>query len=231
MAAFRDKTLPQEFVLISHGDYVSGMRSPNPLERGVYMPLSRQDIESYQPARIFLGHTHLAFEKDRVISPGSPAAIDPSETGRRGFWLYDPITNSIERRFVRQGPIYLRENFWIYPTDVEAKILLEEINRRKNSWGLSPDEIRRVHLQATFSGCSADRSKLRNKILQILDGIQLVPNGEPDLTDVLSGDDPSLASAAFLAIQKAGGLALNDSPANPQPDEIQSSVFRLIYGA
>lgn len=231
MAAFRDKIPPMEFVLVSHGDYVSGMRSPNPLERGVYLPLTRMDVESYQPVRVFLGHTHVPCELSRVISPGSPAAVDPTETGRRCFWLYDSVANRLECRFIRQGPIYMQEKFFVIPTDDAAVHLQEEISRRVETWGFSDDELKRVLLQMAFSGCSPDRSSLRGKILQALDGITLYPDGEPDLSDVLSESDPVLAVAATLALQKAGGLTLASTPANPELAEIQRAVFRLVYGA
>jgi DNA repair protein SbcD/Mre11 len=229
MVGFRESISPQEFVLISHGDYISGVRAPNPLERGIYFPLTRQDIEKYQPARLFLGHTHLSYEQEKVVSPGSPAAIDPTETGRRGFLIYDSVANTLERRFLRQGPIYMREKFLVLPSDLTGDNLQEEIQLRVKSWGFSDAELKRVELQAVFSGCSPDKTAIREKILQTVNGITLYPGGEPDVSNVISDEDPALAAAVALALQKAGDLILANSPANPDLEEIQRSVFRLIY--
>ena len=203
---------------------------PNPLERGVYMPLSRFDVESYQPARVFLGHTHIPFEVNRVISPGSPAAMDPTETGRRSFILYDSVTNTLERRNIQVGQIFMQEKFTVMPTDGDYAILQGDILRRMDAWGFTENELARVLLRASFSGCSRDRAALRQKIFQELDGIKIYPNGEPDLADVLSDDDPALAAAAALALQKMDGLLFSSASANPEPSEIQRAVFRLVYG-
>ena len=91
LVPFRGQLPPDGWYLISHGDYTSGPTVPNPAEPGIYMPLTRADITVFKPARVFLGHTHLPFQSERVISPGSPSAVDSSETGPRGFWLVDPV--------------------------------------------------------------------------------------------------------------------------------------------
>jgi DNA repair protein SbcD/Mre11 len=230
LAAFREKTSPLEFIMVSHGDYLSGVRTPNPLERGIYMPLARMDLDSYQPARVFLGHTHIPFEINRVVSPGSPAAIDPTETGRRSFLIYDALKNSLERRYIQKGPIHLREKFTVMPSDDDFANLQEEMRQRIDIWNLTENELARVQLQVIFSGCSRNRAALHQKVLQELKGIRVFPDGEPDLADVLSEDDPALAAAAALALQKVEGLSLSNTSTNPEQAEIQRAVFRLVYG-
>jgi DNA repair protein SbcD/Mre11 len=231
LAAFREKISPGEFILVSHGDYFSGVQAPNPLERGVYMPLSRVDLDSFQPAQVFLGHTHLPFSIHRVNSPGSPSAIDVTETGSRGFWLYDSVTNSLERRNIQVGPIYMQEKFTVVPSDDDFKFLQHDIRQKIDSWNFTENELNRVHLMVNFSGCSQDRASLRQKVLQVLNGIKIYPNNEPDLSDVLSEDDPALAAAATLALKTVDGLMVSNTPAIPELSEIQRAVFRLIYGA
>lgn len=231
LAAFREKLPPLEFVLVGHGDYLSGVMAPNPLERGVYMPLSRKDLESYQPARVFLGHTHLPFEINRVVSPGSPTAIDPTETGRRSFLLFDSITNSLERRSIHKGLIYMQEKFIVMPTDDNFTNLQGDIRERVDAWKFSENELERVLLMVSFSGCSGDRAALRQTILRELNGIKLFPDGEPNLADVLSEDDPALATAAALALQNIDGLLFSNTTAKPDLSDIQRAVFHLIYGA
>ncbi|HEX7555141.1 MAG TPA: metallophosphoesterase [Leptolinea sp.] len=230
LSLFRNELPQKEYVLISHGNYISGPYAPNPLERGVYLPLSRTDLDAFQPGRVFLGHTHLPFQLDRVISPGSPVAIDPTETGRRGFWLFDSVANILEHRIINQGPIFMREEFLIIPSLAEQQTLEVEIHRRVQSWGFSPEELKRVQLLAVFSGCAADRSALRKLILEALGQVALFPDGEPDLSGVLSEADPALAAAAAAAFQNAAGLTLSDSAAVPEPAEINRAIIRLVYG-
>ena len=76
LVPFRAELPPDGWFLVSHGDYTSGPTAPNPYEPGVYMPLTRADVTAFQPVRVFLGHTHLPYQSERVISPGSPAAVD-----------------------------------------------------------------------------------------------------------------------------------------------------------
>jgi hypothetical protein len=73
------------------------------------MPLTRADVSAFQPVRAFLGHTHVPFQSERVISPGSPAAVDASETGLRGFWVVDRSMIRSNTALSTRGPIYMKE--------------------------------------------------------------------------------------------------------------------------
>ncbi len=234
LVPFRGQLPPDGWYLISHGDYTSGPTVPNPAEPGIYMPLTRADITVFKPARVFLGHTHLPFQSERVISPGSPSAVDSSETGPRGFWLVDPVNDGLERRRVRRGPIYMKEEFLITPAEDESVVLADDITRRVAGWDLSPVERERVLLTAGFHGCAADRSTLRAAVLEALDRpdgrVRLHPDGEPDFSHVLTEDDPALAAAAVLALKMADGLQLNEPAAMPTGDDINRAVLRIIYG-
>jgi DNA repair exonuclease SbcCD nuclease subunit len=226
----RQELPKNEYVLISHGDYISGNRLINPIERGIYMPLARQDIDRFCPARVFLGHTHLPYESNPVISPGSPAAVDSTETGRRSFILYDPQTNLVERKFIRQGPIYMRESLVILPgenTDIQTG---NSLKQRIRSWGFSESELRRVQLSLSLSGCSSDRMFLRETIIRSIEGISLFPESEPDLSRVLAEDDPALAAVAASALEIINGLALNAETIKPDVEMLQQSILNLVYG-
>ncbi len=231
LVPFKNDLKPDGWFLVSHGDYMSGPAAPNPLEPGVYMPLTRADVSAYQPVRAFLGHIHVPFQSERVLSPGSPAAVDSSETGPRAFWLIDPQHDTVERRMIRSGPIYMKEDFLIVPSEDEAAALREDILRRVAAWGLPPQDYQRVKLQAAFTGCAADRSALPAAIREALGEISLYPGDEPDLSHVLAEDDPSLAAAAALALDKASAIHLAETDALPTAGEINRAVLRLIYGA
>ncbi|MCJ7706928.1 MAG: hypothetical protein MUO38_04850 [Anaerolineales bacterium] len=73
------------WVLVGHGDWSEGMRVRNPLEPGVYMPLTSQDVGRYRPQRVFLGHIHVPYGRGLVDYPGSPYPLDITETSKRRF--------------------------------------------------------------------------------------------------------------------------------------------------
>lgn len=231
LVPYRDQFKPDGWYLVTHGDFTSGLAVPNACEPGVYMPLTRADVAAFQPARVFLGHTHVPYQSERVISPGSPAAVDPSETGRRGFWLIDPVKDLLEQRFVSRGPIYMKEDFLVIPAAGSLDMLKTEIARRIEGWGLSIEELERVRLRASFTGCAADRSALRGAVYEALNGIELYPDTGPDFSHVIAGDDPALALAAMLALQKAAALGFTETTATPAADDVNRAVLRLIYGA
>jgi len=230
LALFREEIPSREFVLVSHGDYVTGKQPPNPMERGIYMPLTRTDLETYLPIRVFLGHTHIPFELNRITSPGSPAAMDPSETGRRSFCIYNPVTNLIERRTISRGPIYIQDKILVFPSENSTDLIRDDIHRKIMSWGITESELNRVLLQLKFSGCSPNKVHLKEVIRDALSGFTLFPSGEPDLSEVLAEDDPALAGVVELALKKAGDLSLTDTEGNPELTEIQRAIFRLVYG-
>jgi len=230
LVPYRDQLKPDGWYLVTHGDFASGLAVPNPCEPGIYMPLTRADVAAFQPARVFLGHTHLPYQSERVISPGSPSAVDPSETGRRGFWLIDPVTDTLEARYVNRGPIYMKEDFLVVPTAGGLDMLKSDIARRIEGWGFSPEERERVRLRASFTGCAADRSALRGAVFEALGSIRLIPDSGPDFSNVIAGDDPALASSAMLALQKAAALGFTETAAAPTTDDVNRAVLRLIYG-
>ena len=89
ISAFRSELKPDRWILIGHGDWMAGIREPNPLEPGIYMPLTRTDLISYKPGRVILGHIHKPADSENVHYTGSPCPLDISETGRRRFLIID----------------------------------------------------------------------------------------------------------------------------------------------
>ena len=66
----------KEWVLIGHGDYYEGVKEPNPLEPGTYMPLSRETIITFSPRAVFLGHIHKQVNWQNIYYVGSPCGQD-----------------------------------------------------------------------------------------------------------------------------------------------------------
>ena len=71
----------KQWVLVGHGDFYGGVKEPNPLEPGTYMPLSRKDVGRFKPRTVFLGHIHKPHSPaNDVHYVGSPCGLGISET-------------------------------------------------------------------------------------------------------------------------------------------------------
>jgi calcineurin-like phosphoesterase family protein len=55
IAEVENEIKEEKWVLVAHGDYYGGARQTNPLEPGTYMPLSRKDLERFNPP-LWSGH-------------------------------------------------------------------------------------------------------------------------------------------------------------------------------
>lgn len=96
----REQKFPERWILVGHGDYITGNRELNPYEPGFYMPLTSKSILKYSPLKIFSGHIHKPSEFGRVFYPGSPCGLDITETGKRRFLIYDTGRDSVEQVFI-----------------------------------------------------------------------------------------------------------------------------------
>ena len=82
---FANQLVDEDWLLLSHGDWSGGLRKPNPHEPGIYMPLTRKDIELYKPSCIVLGHIHIPMDLPPIHYPGSPCGLDITESGKRRY--------------------------------------------------------------------------------------------------------------------------------------------------
>jgi len=97
IAEWKKEIQEKQWVLFAHGDYYGGVRQLNPLEPGIYMPLSRKDLEMFKPQVVFLGHIHKRLTLQNVHYAGSPCAMDISETGKRKFF-HSPAAKGARRK-------------------------------------------------------------------------------------------------------------------------------------
>jgi len=115
----REQLQTRRWILVGHGDYTSGLRIKNPYEQGVYMPLTSQDVDRYQPLHCFLGHIHIPSDLDRVRYPGSPCGMNINETGLRYFLVYDSKLDEIELVMVDTQVVYFNEGLLMLPVEDE----------------------------------------------------------------------------------------------------------------
>lgn len=227
---FSDQLQPGEWILVAHGDWAGGLQIPNPAEPGVYMPLTRRDIEVYKPARVFLGHIHSPMDASPIHYVGSPCGLDISETGRRRCLLYDTNTNRVETVPLTTPVLYFNESFVIVPVPDEAAYLRAQIESRLDRWGLQPEEKARAVIRVKVAGYSADRAALRAVLQEAFADFHFY-NGElPDIDRVSISDDLERHYIAEQVRASVESLEWPDGPDEPGADEILLEALHIIYG-
>lgn len=184
------KELEGQWILVGHGDYLSGIRNQNTYEKGIYMPLGRSDIEYYNPSRVILGHIHKMTEAGRVYYPGSPCPMDINETGRRSFLLMDLSDLSITARKVNTDFIYLNEKFVVMPIKNEFESIRYRLRELVDKWNLSKEEISRARVRFKVRGYTSDKKQLLNVLRETLSDFTFYDDKGPDLSEVSLFDDP-----------------------------------------
>lgn len=231
IAQFRHQLPANEWVLVGHGDWSVGLRKPDPLEPGVYMPLTRKDIEVYRPARVFLGHIHARMDESPVFYAGSPCGLDITETGRRRYLIYDTVTNQVESRILETPVLYFDESFIILPVDDEIAYLLKQIEDRKKKWGLNPEEQAKAVLRVKVRGYSADKSAVRQTLKEAFDGFSFYKGEEPDDSNISESKDRErqhVAEQVRASVEKLEWRA--DAKDEPDQHEILLEALHIIYG-
>ncbi len=189
IAKYKD-SLSGQWVLIGHGDYLSGIKNPNTYESGVYMPLSRTDIEFYEPFRAILGHIHKKMEAGKVFYPGSPCGMDINETGRRSFMILDLNDMNISTKTVKTDVLYFNESLIALPSENEFEDIKNKVTGLKKSWELSREEISGTRIRLKVRGYTSDRKELVRVLGEVLSGLTYYNDEGPDISEVLLFNDP-----------------------------------------
>lgn len=218
-----------KWILVSHGDWAEGLRVPNPAEPGIYMPLTRRDIDTYKPVKVFLGHIHMSMDTARVHYVGSPCGLDITETGRRRYLIFDTDTDQVEERPVIPPVIYFNELFIVVPAEDEATYLRGLIKKRKDKWNIQPEEIEKAQIRIRVDGYSADPAGLLPVLHEEFAGFTFYKGGEPDVTKVKHSDDLDrhhIASQVQEAMLDLEWHRIND---DPDDNDVLLAALRIIY--
>jgi DNA repair exonuclease SbcCD nuclease subunit len=229
IAPLSDQLPADQWVLVGHGDWAGGIRVPNVIEPGVYMPLTRADLDLYRPARAFLGHIHSPSNTPPVHSVGSPLGLDITETGRRRFLLYDTDTNQVDSHTIDTPILYFNETFVIVPVEDETTYLHEQIKSRIDSWDLEPEEYAKTRLRIKVAGYSADKSALRSLLQEEFAGFSFFKDQEPDISDVYSSEDRDREFIAEQVKASVDDLVWPGGIDQPSSDEILLEALHIIY--
>ena len=222
---------PNAWVLISHGDWIQGMREPNPLEPGVYMPLTRTDLDVHQPIHAILGHIHKPMDQDNVHYPGSPCPLDITETGKRRFLIFDSERGTVKSEPLESEILFYQGSFVIYPVEDEISFIQQKIDSWITGLALSDSEKTRVQLRVTLKGFSSNRPHLEETVKDSLSDFTYYKNEGPDLLEVRDADDD--ADRAEIADQVSRSIQNLEWPqGDDQPDKDQMLIeaLHVIYG-
>lgn len=219
---------PNRWILFSHGDYLEGLRIPNPIESGTYMPLTRTDIEHYQPAKVFLGHIHARLD-GLVNYPGSPCGIDITETGQRRFLIYDSQAQFIESREVKTDIIYQTCRMTMLPVDNEAAFIKKLIQEFKDSWEIKAEELDKTKIRVQVQGYTMNKSELNRIILDEFKDFSFYKDESPDLEMVSTVQDQNRIKIAQMVKEKIDSFVINPAPDEPDKDQVLLRSLSLIF--
>ncbi len=164
IAEFKQNLPPENWILISHGDYMGLKQRFTGNEADAYFPLSREDISQYKPQFVFLGHIHQHWsDNDKVYYPGSPYPVDKTETGIRYILLFDIKKKEPSYIPIETDKIYLKEKINIIPVSNIEKYLNEKLEKLKRKWqnqGLSEEILKKTYLTVELNGFTDNRAKV-----------------------------------------------------------------------
>jgi exonuclease SbcD len=189
-AAEHKKDLSGPWILIGHGDYAAGLRDPNPYEPGIYMPLTRNDIQYYNPAKVILGHIHKKMNLGKVYYPGSPCGLDINETGRRSFLIIDTDNLDITEKEIDTDLIFFNEALISLPVKNEFEYIKKKAAEMVREWDVNKNDAAKIRMRLKVKGYTSDKNKLLEIIKNTLKDFKFYNNEEPDLSEVLVFDDP-----------------------------------------
>ncbi|GAG62924.1 unnamed protein product, partial [marine sediment metagenome] len=182
--------LSEQWVLIGHGDYLSGILAPNPYEPGIYMPLSRADVELFNPIKVILGHIHKKMDTGRIYYVGSPCGLNINETGKRSFLIVDTNNLDISTKTVDTDHIFFNETLIALPTIKESDYIKNKISDMIKKWEISKIDIPKVRIRLKVKGYTSDKGKLLSIIKDSFTNFAFYEGEEPDLTEVSIFKDP-----------------------------------------
>ena len=231
--------------IVAHGDFIDGLREPNPREKGIYMPLCKPDLTKNSLRRVFLGHIHKPTPIDQPISgkvtyPGSPQGLDITETGERRFLIYDTQADSLLSKSIHSPFIFFDEKFFVVPSDVEVNYLLNDLRNRAelNNWSQLQE---RAITRFTVEGFTQNKDELVNCFtteikklgIKIYQSSGSSPEPNPNFDRLISAKDDQLNTVAQKALLEIESLSESfwnfDDLNSPSLEEVKMAALKSIY--
>ncbi len=231
IAPFANDLQGQRWVLVSHGDWTASINSPDPYEKGLYMPLTRADLQTFQPELVFLGHIHLAQRDQNIHYPGSPCPLNISETGLREFLILDTDRGEVTSHLVDSPLIYFDERFVMLPSENGLDLLISEVDHRIESWNIPKGWKDKVQIRIEISGSSGfDRQEILNTINNTFSDFTYYKGEEPQLSELIHNVDPDRIEISNQVKNWIDKLDWRIDPESPTKMQILEQALKIIHG-
>lgn len=230
VAPFAQELPPAAWILIGHGDWSEGVQEPNPLEPGVYMPLTRADIDSFRPAHAILGHIHKPGDFNRVHYVGSPCPVAISEIGRRRFLLVDTERLTLTPRPVNCGLLYLEADLIVLPRPDEVERVQQQAENVIAAWELQPHELDQARVRVRVRGYCTDKRQINTAVQEAFRDFNVHPDGEPDLSRLAVSEDVERAEVVQRTVAWLNKLRWPGEGIEPRKQDILMHALHVIYG-
>jgi len=217
----------KNWVVVGHGDFIDSVREINPYEPGIYMPLTRKDVEALKPNRIFLGHIHQPISGDTVVYAGSPCGLDINETGHRYFIIFDSDRNEIIKQKVENDILYFQASLIVFPTENSFELLGRQIQDCIKGWDIQSADEKKARIRVKVSGYSSDRKALEKFIRKEFKNFEF--EKEPDISEAKFSDDSDLDFIFEKCLDELLNLG-DELETKSMEHEIYNSILNLIYG-
>lgn len=227
IANYRHK-LANRWILIGHGDYLGGRRDPNPYEPGIYMPLTRNDLDFYKPNKVILGHIHKKMDLGKIHYVGSPCGLDITETGRRRFIILDTQNLNVTSRVVDTDYIYFNETLITLPISNESGYIKKGLQEIIKKWNLSEKEIPKSKIRLIVKGYSSNKSRLYSIIKEELKDISFYKDENPDLTGVYVFEDPERIQIVEKVKTEIDEMNLNNINNSTKADILEEALHIIL---
>lgn len=227
-----DQQLNPPWVLIGHGNWAETIRSRNPAEPGVYMPLSRAVLKQYQPSLTILGHVHKKMDNTdhNVFYPGSPCGLDITETDKRSFIILNLDNLQVDRQELEPDVIYFDETIMVYPLEDEQKYWQEIAKELKQKWGLSGKEKNKAVIRLNIAGFSTNKRKLKKFFEREFKEFKGWKDNKIDVSQLNSASDNyELLNISQKIIEKINHLDLEPEQDEPTKNEIIVQATETVY--
>jgi DNA repair exonuclease SbcCD nuclease subunit len=231
LAEHREELPTDQWILVGHGDWSDQLRSVNLYEPGVYMPLTRRDIDLFRPALAILGHIHAPTDRAPIYYPGSPCPLDITETGHRRFLVYDCERRTVTPVKVPTDVVYFHETFTVLPIDDELVNLQEAIKERIAAWGLQDGDDGKVRVRVKARGYCADRDALKKTLDFGFAPFRFHDGQGSDIAEVSTASDPGRAYLAKRVRDLISEADVSRVEHQPSRDDVVLEALRIIYGA
>ncbi|MBN1782356.1 metallophosphoesterase [bacterium] len=229
LAEFREQLQPSGWILIGHGDWSDGLKTGNPLEPGIYMPLSRSDIDLYQPCCVILGHIHKPMDAGVLHYPGSPCPLDINETGRRRALILDSERGTVEPLPLRSLVLYFQARIVVVPGPDEWQRVESDIGQIRDGWSVQDHEKDSAVIRLHITGYTSDKSRLARLIGESFRDFKTVGDEGFDLSRVLVADDPGRSDLFMQAMRELEKMQFSSGEYDPEPDEALFHALQAIY--